>query len=169
MVLESAEVLAKGGKVAEAVEALLATPRAPGHKRRAVEYLSTAFWQYQSFGMDHPATDLKVVSELLELAGTLRNDMDQLKAREVCLAFSCGITLTVEKYSLRCSKQGTKTNSKHFVFYIPNSSKKEITPRLCCASIESLPLRSLPHKVLSQLTPDPSFLSTLPTSSFWIV
>jgi len=83
MVLESAEVLAKGGKVAEAVKALLATPRAPGHKKRAMEYLSTAFWQYQSFGMAHPTTDLKVVSELLELAGTLRNDMDQLKAREV--------------------------------------------------------------------------------------
>ena len=84
MVLESAEVLAKGGRTAEAVKALLATPRAPGHKRHAVEYLSTAFWQYQSFGMDHPTMDPEVVSELLALSDTLRSDMRQPEAREVC-------------------------------------------------------------------------------------
>ena len=83
MVLESAEVLAKGGRTAEVVKALLATPRAPGHKRHAVEYLSAAFWQYQSFGMDHPTMDPKAVCELLILVDTLRSDMCQLEAREV--------------------------------------------------------------------------------------
>ena len=82
-IMESAEVLMKSGKIAEAVKTLIATPRAPGHKRRAVEYLLTGFWQYQSFGVEHTTIDPGVVSELLTLAETLRNDMRQPEAREV--------------------------------------------------------------------------------------
>ena len=51
-VLESAEVLMKSGKIAEAVKTLLTTARAPVHKRRAVGYLLAGFWKYQSFGME---------------------------------------------------------------------------------------------------------------------
>lgn len=85
MVLESAEVLVESGKIVEAVNTLLAMPRAPGHKRRAVGYLLAGLWEYQSFGMEHPTTNPEVVSELLALADTLRNDMRQLEAREVRL------------------------------------------------------------------------------------
>ena len=85
MVLESTEVLMKSGKIAEAVNTLLTTPRAPGHKRRAVGYLLSGLWEYQSFGMEHSTTNPEVVSELLVLGGMLRNDMRQSEAREVSL------------------------------------------------------------------------------------
>ena len=75
----------KSGKIAEAVNTLLTTPRAPGHKRRAVGYLLAGFWKYQTFGMEHSATNPEVVSELLALGDTLRNDMRQPEAREVSL------------------------------------------------------------------------------------
>jgi len=91
MVLESAKVLAKSGRIADAVNTLIASRRAPGHIRQAVEYLSTGFWQYQSFGVDHPTTDPETVSELLKLGDTLRNDMHQTEAREVC--FYCSPTV----------------------------------------------------------------------------
>ena len=85
MVLESAEVLMKSGKIAEAVNTLLTTPRAPGHKRRAVGYLLSGLWEYQSFGTEHSTTNPEVVFELLVSGGMLRNDMRQPEAREVSL------------------------------------------------------------------------------------
>ena len=85
MVLESAEVLMKSGKIVEAVNTLLTTPRAPGHKRHAVGYLLAGFWEYQSFGMDRSAANPEVLSRLLALGDTLRNDMRQLESREVSL------------------------------------------------------------------------------------
>jgi hypothetical protein len=91
MILESAEVLAKAGRIADAVKALITTPRARGRTRRAVEYLSTDSGNISHFGTDYPTTDPEVVSELLGLADTLRNDMREAEAREVCLLFSFGI------------------------------------------------------------------------------
>ena len=167
MIMELAEVLMKSGKVVEAVKTLIATPEDPGHKRHAVDYLLTGFWQYQTFGMDHITMDPGVVSELLALADTLRNDMHQQEAREVCSFFSYTISLTIEKYSLQCSKQGTKLISKYFVLCTQSSSKKGITPLLYCALIRSSSPLSL-HKALPRSIPGPSFPSTLPTSSFWI-
>lgn len=96
MILESAEVLVKGGRIADAVKTLIAVPRAPDRTRRAVEYLSTGFWKYHSFGVDHPTTDPGAVSELLTLGDIMRNNMRQPEAREVCLPFSCGMMLTIE-------------------------------------------------------------------------
>jgi len=83
-IFESAEVLVNSGKVVDAVRTLIATPRARDRTRRAVEYLSTGLWQHQSFGTDHPTTDPEVVSELLGLADTLRNDMREQESQEVC-------------------------------------------------------------------------------------
>lgn len=87
-VLESAEVLGNNGRIVDAVKTLIATPRAPERTRRAVEYLSTGLWQHQSFGLDNPATDSGVVSELLALAGALRKDLRESEAQEVRLLFS---------------------------------------------------------------------------------
>ena len=83
MVLESAEVLLKSGKIAEAVNTPLNVSSTPGHKRCAVGYLLAGFWEYQSFRMEHSTTNPKVVSKLLALADTLRDDMHQPEAREV--------------------------------------------------------------------------------------
>ena len=83
MILESAKVLVNAGRVADAVKALITPPRPRDCTRRAVEYLMAGLWKYQSFGTDHPTTDPEVVSELLELANTLKKDMRQYEAREV--------------------------------------------------------------------------------------
>ena len=93
MIFESAEVLVNNGKITDAVKTLIAAPRAPDRTRRAMEYLSTGLWQHQSFGMDNSATDPGVVSELLTLADTLRNDMQEPEAQEVCLSFSYTMAL----------------------------------------------------------------------------
>ena len=163
-VLESAEVLAKGGRIADAIKALIATPRAPGCARRAVEYLSTGLWKYQSFGVDPPTTDPEAVSELLTLGDTLRNDMHQAEAREVRSLFSYDVILTVRNSS-KCSKQGTKAIFKPLEFCIPSLLKREISPLLCCALIRSSSPLSL-YKVLPRSIPHPHFPSTFPTSSF---
>ena len=122
MIFESAKVLANGGRIADAVKTLIATPRAPDRTRRAVEYLSTGLWQHQSFGTNHPTMDPEVVSELLTLADTLKNEMHEREAQEVCLSFPCGMALTLEKNRSRCSRQDTKPISKHSVLCIPDSS-----------------------------------------------
>ena len=83
MILESAEVLVNGGRIADAVRTLIATPTAPDRTRRAVEYLLTGLWQNQSFGTDYPAVDPEVVSELLTLANTLKNEIREQEAQEV--------------------------------------------------------------------------------------
>ena len=96
MVLEAAEVLANGGRIVGAVKMLITTPRAQDRTRRAVEYLSSGLWRHQSFGTEYPTTDPAVVSELLGLAGTLKNGMREAEAQEVRLSFSFGIALTLE-------------------------------------------------------------------------
>lgn len=83
MVFESAEVLVNSGRIADAVKTLITPPRAQDRTRRAVEYLTAGLWQYQSFGMDSPTTNSDVVSELLELANTLRNDMNEQEVNQV--------------------------------------------------------------------------------------
>ena len=83
MIFKSAEVLVNSGRILDAVNTLLAPPRARDRTRRAVEYLTTGLWQYQSFGVDYPTTDPEVVSELLELAKTLRSDMQEQEVDEV--------------------------------------------------------------------------------------
>ena len=83
MIFESAEVLVNNGRLVDAVNTLLAPPRARDRTRRAVEYLTTGLWQYQSFGMDHPTTDPEFVAELLELARTLKDDMHEQEVNEV--------------------------------------------------------------------------------------
>ena len=99
--MESAEVLMKSGKIAEAVRTLIAAPHAHyGYTRRAVEYLLTGFWQYQTLSMDHTRANPGVVSELLALGDTLWYHMHSSEAREVCWLSSCSITLTIEKHSL---------------------------------------------------------------------
>ena len=85
MIFKSAEVLVNSRRIAEAVNTLLAPPRARDRTRRAVEYLTTGLWQYQSFGTDYPTTDSEVVSELLELAKSLRDDMYEQEVNEVGL------------------------------------------------------------------------------------
>lgn len=121
MIFESAEVLVKAGRIVDAVKTLISTPKAPARTQRAVEYLLTGLWQRQSFGMDHSTVDPGAVSELLTLADTLREDMREPEAQEVCLFFSFGIVLTLAKHRLRCSERGTKPISKHFVFYTSSS------------------------------------------------
>jgi hypothetical protein len=98
MILESAKVLANGGRIPDAVKTLITTPRARARTRRAVEYLSSGLWQHQSFGTGYPTTDPEVVSELLGLADTLKNDMREAEAQEVCLLFSFGPVLTLEQH-----------------------------------------------------------------------
>lgn len=93
MILESANVLANDGKIPDAVRSLIITPREQGRTRHAVEYLSNGLWQHQSFGTDCPTTDPNVVSELLELADILKNDMYEAEFQEVCLPFSPSIAL----------------------------------------------------------------------------
>lgn len=83
MILESAKVLVNTGRIVDAVKTLIAPPRTRDCTRRAVEYLTTGLWQHQSFGMDYPTTDPEVVSQLLELANTLKNDMDEQDVRQV--------------------------------------------------------------------------------------
>ena len=122
-IFESAKVLANGGRIADAVKTLIATPGAPDRTRRAVEYLSTGLWQYQSFGTDHPTVDPEVVSELLALADTLRNEMCEQETKEVCLLFPYGMTLTLKKNRWRCSRQDTKQISRHSVLCISDSSE----------------------------------------------
>lgn len=75
----------KSGRIVDAVKTLIAPPRAQDRTRRAVEYLTTGLWQYQSFGMDYSTTDPDVFSELLELASSLRNDMNEQEVKEVGL------------------------------------------------------------------------------------
>ena len=84
-IFESAKVLLDGGRIADAVETLLTPPRARDRTRCAAEYLVSGLWQYQSFGTDYPTTDSDIVSELLELAKTLKNDMREQEAGEVGL------------------------------------------------------------------------------------
>ena len=96
MIFESAKVLANSGRITDAVNMLIATPRAQDRTRRAVEYLLSGLWQHQSFGTNYPTTDPAVVSELLGLADTLKNGMRDPEAQEVCLLFSFGIALTLE-------------------------------------------------------------------------
>ena len=83
MIFESAGVLASSGKIVDAVKALIVPPRARNRTRRAVEYLTTGLWRYQSFGMDYPTTDPEVVSELLELANSLKKFTHKQEAKEV--------------------------------------------------------------------------------------
>jgi hypothetical protein len=85
MIFKSAEVLLSSGRILDAVKTLLSPPRAQDRSRRAVEYLTSGLWGYQSFGMGCPTTDPEVVSELLELASTLKNDVREQEAKEVCL------------------------------------------------------------------------------------
>lgn len=85
MIFESAEVLVNSGRMADAVKTLIIPPRARDRTRRAVEYLISGLWQYQSFGTDYPTTDSEVVSELLELAKSLRDDMYEQEVNEVGL------------------------------------------------------------------------------------
>ena len=85
-IFESAKVLLDGGRIADAVKTLLTPPRTPGRTRRAIEYLVSGLWQYQSFGTDYPTMDSDIVSELLELAKTLKNDMREQEAKEVGFA-----------------------------------------------------------------------------------
>jgi hypothetical protein len=85
MIFESAAALANCGRIVDAVKTLYTAPRAPDRTRRAVEYLSTGLWQHQSFGVDHATVDPGVVSELLMLADTLKNDMQEQEFQEVCL------------------------------------------------------------------------------------
>jgi len=96
MIFESAEVLANNGKITDAIKTLIDTPTTPDRTRRAVEYLLTGFWQYQSFGTDHPTTDTDVVSGLLTLANTLKNDMLAQEAQEVRSTLCIGMALKVE-------------------------------------------------------------------------
>lgn len=82
-ILESAEVLLKAGRIVDAVKTLITPPRTRDCTQKAVEYLTTGLWQHQSFGMDYPTTDSEAVSELLELAKGLKNDLDEQQSREV--------------------------------------------------------------------------------------
>lgn len=82
-IFKSAEVLFNKRRIADAVKTLLTPPRVRDRTRRAVEYLIAGLWQYQSFGMDSPTTDPDAVSELLELANTLRDDIHEQEADEV--------------------------------------------------------------------------------------
>ena len=95
MLLKSAEVLVNSGRIADAVKTLISPPRAQDRTRRAVECLVTGLWKYQSFGMDYPTTDEEAVSELLELANTLKNNMHAQEAEEVCLLFTGSATPTL--------------------------------------------------------------------------
>lgn len=83
MILKSAEVLVNAGRIVDAIKALITPSRTRDCTRRAVEYLVKGLWQHQSFGMDYPATDPEVFSELLELANTLKSEMGEQEAREV--------------------------------------------------------------------------------------
>lgn len=122
MILESAEVLVNAGRVADAVKTLITPSMTQDCTRRAVEYLITGLWQHQSFGMDYPTTDPEVVSELLRLANTFRNVMDEREAREVgCAILLCCDANPLEKHRSQCSERGTKGISKHCVLYIPYS------------------------------------------------
>jgi hypothetical protein len=122
MILESAKVLVNAGRVADAVKALITPPRTRDCTRCAVEYLTAGLWKYQSFGMDHPTTDPEVVSELLELANDLRNDMDKQEAREVGCIIPLWYRANPEKHRSQCSEQGTEEISKPFISCIPSSS-----------------------------------------------
>lgn len=94
MILESAEVLVSGGRMVDAVKTLIATPRAQDRTRRAVEYLTSGLWQFQSFGMNCPATNPEVVSELLQIADALKNDIRGQEAKEARHSSTCGKMLT---------------------------------------------------------------------------
>jgi hypothetical protein len=96
MILESAKVLANNGKITDAIKSLIDTPTTPDRTRRAVEYLLTGLWRYQSFGTDYPTTNADVVSELLTLANTLGNDMHEQEAREVRSTLWFGMALKSE-------------------------------------------------------------------------
>ena len=163
-IFESAEVLANGGRIVDAVKTLITKP-APDRTRRAVEYLSTGLWQHQSFGTDHPTTDAEVVSQLLALADTLRNEMQIQEAQEVRLLPPCGVVLILKKHRSRCSEQDTTLISKHSVLYISSSPEQEIPPLLCCVLTRSSP-PLYPSTVLPQSTLGPRFPSILHTSSF---
>ena len=166
-IFESAEVLVNEGKIADAIKTLIAGSRVEACTRRAVEYLLTGLWQHQSFGVDHPTTDPEVVAELLGLGDTLKNDMREREAQEVCLILSYGMALTLGKHSSRCSERGTMPISKHFVFCIPSSPEQKTIPLLCCVLMPASPPLSL-RPAPPRSTPGLSFPSILPTSSFWI-
>ena len=83
MIFESAEVLLDRGRIVDAVKTLLTTPRTRDRTRRAMEYLTAGLWQHQAFGMDYPTTNPEVVSELLGLSNTLKNDVHEREAKEV--------------------------------------------------------------------------------------
>jgi len=123
MILKSAEVLMCNGRTADAAKTLIATPRGSDRTRRAVEYLSTGLWQYQSFGVENPAMDSGGVSELLTLADALRDDLHESEAQEVRLLFPYGMALTFEKHRSQCSERDTKPISKHFACCIQSSSQ----------------------------------------------
>ena len=164
MIFESAEALINSGRIADAVKALIFSPRAQDRTRRAVEYLTTGLWQYQSFGVDNPTMDTEAVSELLELAKTLRDDMHEQEVNEVGSLFPCGIALIHETHRSRCSEQGTKAILKLFIFSIPGSPKQKITLPLCYALIPHSSPPSL-SKTPPQSITDPNFSSISPTSS----
>ena len=82
-IFESAEVLVNKRRIVDAVKTLLTPPRARDRTRRAVEYLTAGLWRCQSFAMDSPTTDPDVVSELLELANTLGDDIHEQEVNEV--------------------------------------------------------------------------------------
>ena len=129
-ILESAKVLADGGRIPDAVKTLITTPRTQDHTRHAVEYLSSGLWQCQSFGTNYPTTDPGAVSELLELADTLKDDVREAEAQEVCSLFYFGLALTLERHRSQCSERGTQAILKHFVFCTQSSSEQKITPLL---------------------------------------
>jgi len=71
IIFESAEVLVKSGRIADAVRTLIATGMSEARTRRAIRYLLDGLWRYQPPNVGHPTTDPGVVSELLALADTL--------------------------------------------------------------------------------------------------
>jgi hypothetical protein len=121
MIFESAEVLVNSGRIADAVNALLTLPRAQDRTRRAVEYVRTGLWRYQSFGVDYPTTDPEAVSELLELAKTLRKDTNEQEADEVGFVVPLWHGANPENNRSRCSELETKAISKRFIFSTPDS------------------------------------------------
>ena len=130
-------------RIAEAVNTLLAPPRARDRTRRAVEYLTTGLWQYQSFGVDYPTTDPEVVSELLELAKTLRNDMQEQEVDEVGFMASLWHRTNLCEPQIAMFRARHKGDFKTLHFLYPRFTRAENYPAaLLCL--------------------DPTFISTLP-------
>ena len=165
MVLKSAEVLRNAGRIVDATKTLINSSRTRDRVQRAMVYLKSGLWERQSFGMDYLTTDPEVVSELLELAKDLEGDMNEDEAREVRCTILIHSGANLEKHRSQCSERGTKAISKPFISCIPSSFKREITPRLCCASIQPLSPLS-PHMGLLQWISDPNFPFIFLTLSF---